>query len=729
MNNTKHLARVRQRIRGRRFAVLSILVSTILSGFVYGEPQENFDSDAFSRDVAKAFETDEFELEDFVVTATRERQEKSKTSATISLIEGNTIENAKPAHPYQIMNRTPGVWVNVTTGEGHMTGIRQPLTTDAVYLYLENGVPTRSTGFFNHNTLFEINVPQASAIEVIKGPGTALHGSDAIGGVVNVLTGEIPGGKLLKLELEGGAFGWGRSLMSYGDRVGNHGFRGDLNITHTDGWRDATEYDRYSATGQWLFEPENGLTIKTVATYTKVDSQTGANSRLSKFDFKHHPTRNYIPTGFRDVEAFRISAAIEKDLGESLLSVTPYFRHNRMDLLPTFRASFDPQISISKVQSYGILNKYRMDFNTMDSRLIAGLDFEYSPGERNVEQIAPTRINTVDEGGTPIRLFPDFTKTGIDLYDYDVDYLTFAPYFHFEFVPYKNLRMDIGVRYDNSRYIYDDNIDGPNNDAAHFRPDETTLHFEDISPKAGFTYIINEDMNIFGSFRRGFRVPLESQIFAPGRPQNTTKLDPIIADQFEAGIRGRFNNKVDYELSAYYLVKKDDILSFRDPDTNERLSTNNGETEHHGIELGLNIKLRNDLFLATALSYEEHEYETFDTGTTGDFSGNEIPSAPNEKINVSLEYVPEILNGGSLELEMFYLGDYFQDQANTSDYNGHVVFNLRWSHMIGEDVTLFARIMNLLDERYAQASSLSRGNEEFTPADPFSVFGGITYNW
>ena len=86
------------------------------------------------------------------------------------------------------MGRMPGVWVATTGGEGHMTAIRQPLTTNPVYLYLEDGVPTRSTGFFNHNALYEINMPQADAIEVTKGPGSALYGSDAIGGVVNVLT-------------------------------------------------------------------------------------------------------------------------------------------------------------------------------------------------------------------------------------------------------------------------------------------------------------------------------------------------------------------------------------------------------------------------------------------------------------------------------------------------------------------------------------------------------------
>ena len=64
------------------------------------------------------------------------------------------------------MNRISGVYVSNFGGEGHATAIRQPITTKALYAYLEDGVPIRSTGFFNHNALYEINIPQAGRLEV-----------------------------------------------------------------------------------------------------------------------------------------------------------------------------------------------------------------------------------------------------------------------------------------------------------------------------------------------------------------------------------------------------------------------------------------------------------------------------------------------------------------------------------------------------------------------------------
>lgn len=82
--------------------------------------------------------------EQVTVTDSREERLKSETPVSVGVLSRARITDVKPTHPSQLMGRVPGVWVNTTGGEGHMTAIRQPLTTSPVYLYLEDGVPTRS---------------------------------------------------------------------------------------------------------------------------------------------------------------------------------------------------------------------------------------------------------------------------------------------------------------------------------------------------------------------------------------------------------------------------------------------------------------------------------------------------------------------------------------------------------------------------------------------------------
>ncbi|MBV9774682.1 MAG: carboxypeptidase-like regulatory domain-containing protein, partial [Gemmatimonadetes bacterium] len=116
------------------------------------------------------------ELEGVVVSATREARLKSATPASVGTVSGAEIREVRPAHPSEIVGRVAGVWIADNGGEGHKTAIRQPMGTKPMYLFLEDGVPTRSTGFFNHNALYEVNVPQADRIEILKGPATALYG-------------------------------------------------------------------------------------------------------------------------------------------------------------------------------------------------------------------------------------------------------------------------------------------------------------------------------------------------------------------------------------------------------------------------------------------------------------------------------------------------------------------------------------------------------------------------
>ena len=78
--------------------------------------------------------------------------------------------------------------MNDLGNEQHMMSIRQPMTTAAVYQYLEVGLSVRPVGVFNHNALYEVNLAGIDSIEILRGPASSLYGSNAIGGTINFLT-------------------------------------------------------------------------------------------------------------------------------------------------------------------------------------------------------------------------------------------------------------------------------------------------------------------------------------------------------------------------------------------------------------------------------------------------------------------------------------------------------------------------------------------------------------
>jgi len=665
------------------------------------------------------------QLEEVVVTGTREAEPLKEKPQTTGIIKQKEIQSTKPSHPSDIMNRIPGVWINVTAGEGHATSIRQPLTTNPVYLFLEDGIPIRSTGFFNHNALYEINIPGAERVEVTKGPSTALYGSDAIGGTINVLTRPSPLKPEIEINPEAGNYGWYRLLASGGNTWGDNGFRLDLNNTHSDGWRERSGYDRQSVTLRWDRAIGTTAGAKTIMTFSNIDQKTGGSNGLIESDFKTKPWYNYQTFDFRKVKAFRISTEIEKEIGkDSLLSFIPYFRWNEMDLLPGWGifksgSNYFGYDSTTKFYSFGLLSKYRQDFKPMKTRLIGGVDVDYSPGyyyERRIQ---------VTKSGDKYVSYTYVTNT-TNNYDYSATFFGISPYAQAEFSPVKKLRLTAGTRYDNLSYDYETSLT-PNSN----RPDNAKKTFTHLSPKAGLTYEFTKDISGFLSYNHAFRVPSAGDLFRgnSGTASTAVNLKPIKVDSYETGLKGKITDIFTFDASLYLMEKKDDIVSYS-PSTGVTERRNAGKTEHKGIEAGLGIKPLKGIELNTSYTYATHKYKTYGVSSTVDYSGKEIPQAPRQIINTRLAYKPSLLKGGIVELEWIKLGKYWLDDANTEKYSGHSLFNFRVSYNISKLLEIYARVINITDKLYAERASKSGTDAAlFAPGQPLTFFAGITYNW
>jgi len=655
-------------------------------------------------------------MQGIAVSATRERQNKADIAASIGSVNKETIADVNPSHPAQIMGRIPGVLVSITGGEGHMTSIRQPLDTNPVYLFLENGVPTRSTGFFNHNGLYEINIPQADGIEVIKGPGTALYGSDAIGGVIDVASGAAPQAMQVGSTLEGGSFGWKRGLFTVGGTRGKNGVRLDLNLTDSEGWRDDTKYSRQSATARWDRRIGSRSLLKTVASYSNIDQGPAGASAVSEADYKTNPELNYTPISFRKVGSYRVSSAYERYSENTLLSITPFFRFSSMDILPNWSLSYDPAIWETQNYSVGTQLKYRVDFEKMQSRLIIGADLDYSPGSHR-----EFKVNAVREG----KIYTSYTN-GDDFYDYDVTYQQASPFAHFELTPATNVRVTAGLRLDFMGYDYANNM-SVETTGSHRRPASDTRAYAHASPKLGLTYQATDYLNMFASYRHAFRVPSEGQLFRQGSSINSIDLTPVKVDNIEVGLRGQLIKGVRYDVTGYTMVKNDDIVSFVYTDGTQG-SVNTGKTSHRGLELGLDVSPMERLTVSTAYTYAVHRFEEWETKLGTDFSGNEMDVAPRVILNAEIAYQIPVLEGAAVAVEWNKVGSYWMDPNNTSKYDGHDVFNLRASLKFLDNLTLLGRVGNLTDALFAERATYNafRG-DEFAPGSPRTVNISLRY--
>ncbi|EWH08778.1 Outer membrane receptor for ferrienterochelin and colicins [Catenovulum agarivorans DS-2] len=671
------------------------------------------------------------EQDTIVVTGTREAQSKQDVAESISLLSQQALENIGASHPAEALNRLAGVHINNLGGEGHMTSIRQPITTSAVYLFLEDGLPIRPTGFFNHNALYEINMPQAGRLEVVKGPGSALYGSDAIGGVINVLTAPAPQQTLLKANVELGENDWQRLLVSYGNKINTqHAGKLDINLTDNQGYRDAADYSRYSVTARLDSNLSDNLSAKTLLTAS--DIQQSGTSNLTESQYKAGSTFNayHGDIGYREVSALRFSSDISWYVNEqTLVSAVPYYRSNSMQMMPSWMITYDPNIRDYQFKSYGLMLKYRQHIN--QGTVIVGLDTDVTPSDYVEEQISLTKQDDI---------YTDYSRTGQLNYDFSATQTSLSPYIHTEWDLTDNWRLTVGVRYDSFDVDYTDNLAGQVEDTSHLRPQSQTKSYQHTSPKFSLLYRVAADHTAYFNYRNAFVAPSVGSLFRPGSSKGSENLQPTEADSFEIGLRGQLAADWLYELAVYDLQKSNDIVSVING--SDRIVTNAGESRHLGFEAAIQGKLTDEWSLSTSIAitnqyYQDFAYlfQCFSPACGGfkkenrNYAGFKVGKAPAEMANLTLKYQPTWLQGFSSEVEVEHLGEYFTDETNTQTYAGHTLVNWRNHYQINANWQVYLRIINLTDKLYSVYTSNQVGNPNlgYRPGTPRSIYVGATW--
>jgi outer membrane receptor protein involved in Fe transport len=578
----------------------------------------------------------------------------------------------------------------------HLTAIRSPVLTGGAgagsFLFLEDGIGLRAAGFANVNELFDAHSELARTIEVVRGPGGALYGSNAEHGLINILSrgpGDAPFTEVSAGSFERAAV---RTFLARGT-VGS----GDslaLTLNHGSGYRAASGFDQQKATlrHEWS---AGALRQRVTLSGMNLNQET-AGFVVGPHAYKSTALArgNLNPEAYRDARDARLVYLIERDGDKGGTdSLTLYARATDMEFLQ----HFNPSQALEKNWDWSIGLRARRTLELRQGHQIAfGLDAEYTVG-------ALKEIQSLASFGT----FP----AGVH-YDYVIEAAVLAPYVHTEWKLGGRTSLTAGARYEVTRYDYDTHT--PANVIGRFRRAADRLDtYGAFTPNVALSYIIAPDWFTYARAARGARAPQTSDAYRLQNLQTVGGIDIETLDALEAGLRGRIGG-ARVEFAVYAMEKRN--FFFRDADG---FNVTDGRTRHRGVEAGLNMPLGETLSFGASASYARHTYR-FDrpvsvTATESISSGANVDTAPRILGDAALLWAPA--DWFEAELSWNHVGRYFTDAANAHTYPGHQVFDLRlgWKPAPGLEVKFAVR--NLANTNYAERADYAFGQERYFPGE------------
>lgn len=679
------------------------------------------------------------DLQPVVVTASREKQARQDAPIAISKINSILIQDTKATALYQLLNKVAGVYMVDLGNEQHTMAIRHPITYNALYLYMEDGLPIRPTGIFNHNSLYEINMSGVKDIEVIKGPASSLYGSNSVGGAVNFITQAPPSGYAGRVSLQGDNYHYRRFDADGGFSSGKFGLYAGGYIAHQkNGWQDYTDFDKYSANLKTTYDFDNNTRLTGAASYNNLDTQTPGS-----LDSAHFYNRSYSSNQrftYRKVNAFRASVRLDHAWNvKSNTFITAFFRDNSTAQLPSYfisdvrnasgqYLSSNGQVNDQSFKSYGLLAQHRTDFDFLHSRIIIGAYLDDSPSAYYARflNIQKDQANNYYTG---------FTNTGIYIDDYRIKLFNTAAYAQYELKPLNALRIVAGLRYDRVHYNFMNGLPPSN---TKYKQQEVN-NFNIVAPKLGFTYNLGDNKGFYGNFSVGFQPPETGDLYSS---RQLTPLKQATFDNYEAGgWFSAFNKKMYFELSLFDLEGHNEIISQLLPD-NTTQNQNAGATRHRGIEYAVTYAPAQTLIFRFSGTNARHTYvnysevsTNYNTGKSFSivYDGNRMNNAPAWIANSELTYKPRYLPGFRIAPEWQHINHYFTNPANTKTYSGYDIFNLRlgydFKHDILKGAGIWFNVINATNRLYATTVTSNQYGDTYNAASPRIYTVGISYSF
>jgi outer membrane receptor for ferrienterochelin and colicin len=559
------------------------------------------------------------EIDATVITATRTWRNVSETPAAIKVITAEQIKQMPATAVDDLLLTDASVNVDRKNGifSKNASVNMRGLNSSARTLVMLDGVPLNKAdgGGVNWN---RINMESIDRVEVIKGPGSALYGGNAMGGVINVISKDIqkkPSGSA-KISLGScntqAAQVWlgamTKKLPKLGWSINSFYRRGDGYIIAPEDIRDSSDVKtylwEYNVGGKLVYNINDSSKIE--VGYNYFDDKTGDGTRF------YDPEGGYYK--YRTNHAY---VTYKGYAGKTHITANAYMQlENYMNQKEQVKTDKLPPYPITQYVLY-LTDSHRNDAGLwLSVTTPAGAKHKFTYG-------ADIRISKVDAS--------DIYFTSTDTITNKGNMNAYAVFVQDEFSMLNNrLKLIAGARAD---AVYFSNasftIASPsvtNSYMMQYTGDYSDKNWLAISPKIGIQYVLNSTNTVYISYSRGFRPGTlddmcRSGSISKGFKMANPELKPEYLNNYEAGASFRFNKYIRFEPSVYYSLGSqfqyfvgtgDTIYSASKPKPILKRE-NVSEAAVTGAEATLSIFPVKSLELSVSYAYNHSVIKSFDT--------------------------------------------------------------------------------------------------------------------
>ena len=491
-------------------------------------------------------------LNPIVVTATRIPQPIADIGTTISVVEDSQIEAQKIERVENVLRQVPGLQVTQSGSPGSVTDVSIRGASPSSTLVLIDGVEVNAgaTGSFDFANLTTDNLER---IEILRGAGGSLYGSQAIGGVINLLTQEGEGAPKFSLLSEGGNRATSRQVATVNGAAGNLSYSGALSYFSTEGYRQFNDNsDNLSGSGRVDYHLDENTVIRGFARYTM------SNVSLPCFSISSGlPGALLNPTAHQRNEFMMFKGEIEHHFSDKLLARLSAFYVRQDERINSTPYVGNPSSEVDRIPDETRGGLAEAIYTWLPGfRTVGGFDFKDRWVRSNSASTFPP--------------FPTFVSN------------------------FTARRQEYAGYIEQEGSFFNGHILG----TAGVRVDGNSQFGVEVSPAWSVAIPIEKiSTTLRGSYSEGFRAPSFDELFFPGF--GSPDLQPEISSEYDGGFTTSFGERA--SLTATYFSRRVHNLIVAVPDPNAPFGVragNAGRVDTQGIEIVPSVTIIKGLTLS-----------------------------------------------------------------------------------------------------------------------------------